>query len=543
MTQPPLQHQPVDADLPDELLVDPAITRRPSRFAWIWLVPLVAALAGATLLARDWMNRGPEIVITFKTAEGLQAGQTQVRYKDVTVGTVTRIELSDDWSEVEVTAAISKHAEELASAGSRFWVVRPRLGLSGISGLGTLLSGAYIEVDVPEAVADGERDSQTRFTGLEVPPEITTDRAGSRYVVEAATLGSLDVGSPVYFRQIRVGQVTGYQLDTDGSDVDIHIFIDAPYDRFVTLDTRFWDASGIDLTLSPEGLTLRTQSLLTIALGGIAFEPMSLGNDAPAASGHMFPLYRGEAQARAVPDSVVLPVQMRFDQSIRGLAVGAEVDFKGIKLGEVTSIGLNFDEDTRTFYAVVDANLYPRRLGPVYDTVETFARDQLHARNLFEPLIANGLRAQLRTKSLLTGQLYVVIDTFENASPVTLGTEEPFRIPTIPGELAQIQQRVTQILSRIEQFPVEALGKQLQGLLSDTSRMIRRLDNQVTPEAQALLKQATTALQEISGLLATDAPLVQNSELALQEMTRAARSLRNLADFLQANPDSLIRGR
>ncbi|MGE4341200.1 MAG: intermembrane transport protein PqiB, partial [Pigmentiphaga sp.] len=486
---------------------------------------------------------GPQIVITFQTAQGLEVGKTQVRYKDVTVGTVSRIELSEDWAAVEITADIDKHAEELASQGAKFWVVRPRMSFSGVSGLGTLLSGAYIEADVPAGAVEGSLPTQTQFRGLESPPEITTDRSGSHFMLDADNLGSLDLGSPVYFRYIKVGQVVGYQLDPTGSDVDIQIFVEAPYDRFVTTSARFWDASGIDLTLGANGLTLRTQSLLSIALGGVAFEPFGDEDEARADNNTTFPLYTSETAARAVPDSVVLPVRMRFDQSIRGLAVGAEVDFKGLKLGEVTAIALDYDLEKRSFYAVVDANLYPRRLGPVYETADRYARDELHARNLFEPMIENGLRAQLRTSNLLTGQLYVVIDTFPDAKPVVLDEGNTFILPTIPGELTQLQQRLSGILTKIEAFPIDQIGQSAQRLLTETTRMIQHLDKQVTPEAQAMLRQGTQALVEIQRLLATDAPLMTNSEQALQEMTRAARSLRNLADYLQTHPDALIRGR
>jgi len=543
VTEPDLQRQSVNPPHPADIPVEPAIVRRPSRISWIWLVPLIAAIVGATLLVRDWLERGPQIVITFQTAQGLEVGKTQVRYKDVTVGTVSRIELSEDWGAVEITADIDKHAEELASQGAKFWVVRPRMSFSGVSGLGTLLSGAYIEADVPPGAVEGSLPVQTQFRGLESPPEITTDRSGSHFMLDADNLGSLDLGSPVYFRYIKVGQVVGYQLDPTGSDVDIQIFVEAPYDRFVTTNARFWDASGIDLTLGPQGLNLRTQSLLSIALGGVAFEPFGQGDEARAEPYTAFPLYASETAARAVPDSVVLPVRMRFDQSIRGLSVGAEVDFKGLKLGEVTAITLDYDTQQRSFYAVVDANLYPRRLGPVYETADRYARDELHARNLFEPMIENGLRAQLRTGNLLTGQLYVVIDTFPDAKPVALDQSEPFTIPTVAGELTQIQQRLSRILTKIEAFPIDQIGQSAQRLLAETTRMIQHLDKKVTPEAQAMLRQGTQALVEIQRLLATDAPLMSNSEQALQEMTRAARSLRNLADYLQTHPDALIRGR
>jgi paraquat-inducible protein B len=529
-------------DTADDPVLAPAVTPKKSRFSWIWLVPLVAALAGASLVVRTWMESGPRITIAFNTAAGLEVGQTQVRYKDVVVGVVNGIRLSDDWSKVIVTADITRNAENLAREGTRFWVVRPRLALSGVSGLGTLLSGAYIAVDTPSATPDDDRVEQRDFAGLEEPPEIPRDRPGRRFTLRAADLGSLDIGSPVYYRRINVGRIVGYDLDESGRAVNIQVFIEAPHDRFVTQGTRFWNASGIDVTLGADGLKVHSQSMVSLLLGGIAFDPVD-PNAEPAAADSVFTLYGGEDQARATPDGIPLPIRMRFSQSVRGLSVGAPIDFKGINLGEVTSIRMDYDSEERQFFLWVDANLYPQRLGPVFDRLQALPAPGNEPVEAIVPMIEHGLRAQLRTANLLTGQLYVVLDFVPDTDKVVVEKTRPVLVPTIPGEFDQLQQQLGRIITKIEKLPLEEIGTGLNTTIANAASLISRLDKQVAPQAQGMLRQATRSLAQISELLSSDSGLPTSTERAMQELTRAARSLRVLADYLQANPEALLRGR
>lgn len=527
----------------------PRIVRKKSRISWIWLVPIVAALAGATLIVRTWMETGPRVTITFSTAAGLEVGKTQVRYKDVTVGTVSGIRLSDDWSRVVVTADISRDAAGLAAEGTRFWVVRPRLGLSGVSGLGTLLSGVYIEVD-SEADALPDRSevphvAKREFTGLEEPPEVIHGRPGRNFILKANDIGSLEIGSPVYFRRLAVGRVVDYELNETGTNVEVEIFIDAPHDRLVTSASRFWNASGLDVNVGTDGLELRTESLVSILLGGVAFDSPEPGAH-PAEASSAFKLYANAHAAHTPPDGDPWPIRMRFDQSVRGLAVGAVVDFKGLKLGNVTHISLEFDPEHKTFFTLVDADLFPQRLGPVYEQMQRLPPLAEHPDGMTPFMLAmveRGLRGQLRTANLLTGQLFIVLDVFPEAEKVTAQASVPIMIPTIPGELDQIQQQVLSIVNKVDKLPFEQIGEELRTTLANSARLIGRLDTQVAPEARAMLRQARQAMQDAGNLLTADASLPVNAERTLQELARAARSLRQLSDYLQANPEALLRGR
>ncbi|OZI25527.1 paraquat-inducible protein B [Bordetella genomosp. 7] len=529
----------------DGIDVPEVARKRQRRVSWIWLVPVVALLAGLSLVIRTWMAVGPEVAIEFNTAEGLEVGKTQVRYKDVVVGVVENIRFNDDRSKVIVQAQLSKEAAGLATEGTNFWVVRPRLGLSGVSGLGTLLSGAYIGVDAADGAGAATTATKFEFVGLETPPAVTHDRAGKRFMLKAHDLGSLDIGSPVYFRRITVGRVIGYKLDDDGTAVNVEVFIDAPNDKFVTAGTRFWNASGVDLTVDGSGLKLHTQSLVSLALGGVAFAPVNLSDETPAKPDTEFQLYTSESDAKANPDGDPVPIRMRFDQSVRGLSVGATIDFQGIALGEVTQITVDFDSDKKRFFAVVDASLYPERLGPVYDRVQERARREGGGAEgkLLASMIQHGLRAQLRTANLLTGQLYVVLEHFPKAEPVQFHLTHPLMIPTVPGNLEQLQQQLTNIVAKIDKIPFEEIGRDLRSTLSSASKLMNNLDKSLAPEARATLRAARQSLDNINELLANDAALPVNAERAMQELGRAARSLRALADYLQANPQALIRGR
>ena len=526
----------------------PSTGRKARRVSWIWLVPVIAALAGLFLVAQVWLNKGPTATIYFQTAEGLEAGKTQVRYKEVTIGQVERVALNTERSGVVVTIRVAKDASHLLRDGTVFWVVKPRLTVSGVSGLGTLSSGSYIGLDPigSKGKAGVSPGRNTEFVGLELPPEVAQDRAGKRFTLRASDLGSLDVGSPIYYRRIAVGQVVGYQLAKDGQGVEVQVFIDAPNDAYVNDGTRFWNASGVDFSVDARGLQMRSQSLVSVIVGGVAFETSAQRSHTAAAANASFDLFPNEEAARAQPDGVPVPIRMRFDQSVRGLVVGAPIDAYGVTIGKVDAISLDFDSETKQFYAVVSATLYPERLGgETYQEIKQFAgKDMKHpSGRILAAMIERGTRAQLRIGNLLTGQLYVAMVEIPNAKPVTFKMEDRPFLPTAPNNLDQLQQQLNNILVKLEKVPFDEIGMELSGALKGASRLVKRMDSQLAPELQALLRQANRSLGVVGGLLAPDADLPANADTALRELGRAARSLRELSDYLQTNPDSLLRGR
>ncbi|KQX87652.1 intermembrane transport protein PqiB [Variovorax sp. Root473] len=543
-TQP--QDRPA-ASAPPALPKPKVARRREWLPSLIWLIPIVAALVGVTLVARILMERGPEIVLTFKTAEGLEAGKTAVKYKDVQIGLVQSLRLARDRSHVRVLVQLNKEAEGFTSADSRFWVVRPRLDTSGISGLGTLLSGAYIGAD-----AGVEKETAGEFTGLEAPPIVTRGDSGQQFLLRARDVGSLDVGSPVYFRRIKVGQVAAYELDGDGRGVTLRVFVNAPYDKFVGMNTRFWQASGIDAQLSASGFTLRTQSLATILLGGIAFQAPDDAMGPLAKENTAFVLAQDEVTAMKEPDGPSQTLLMYFNQSLRGLTPGAPVDFRGVVLGEVKSIGVEFDRAEREFRMPVLVQIYPDRLrrreaGAGARTAESGPTQQERLRFLAE----KGLRAQLRNGNLLTGQVYVALDFFPKAPAAKIDlSKSPIELPTVANSLDEIQSQVQEIATKLNKVPYEQIAADLRTTLATLNKTltsaeqtVSRINTDVTPELAAAMKDVRKTVNTAERTLADDSPLQQDMRQTLRELTRAAGSVRVLTDYLERHPESLLRGK
>ena len=285
----------------------------------VWIVPVIALIVGAVLVVRALLQAGPEITIEFRSGEGIEAGRTEVRFKEVVVGRVRTVSITPDRQRVRVTASLERSVEWIAVDDTRFWVVRPRIGYGGVSGLGTLVSGAYIGVD-----AGASAQERTRFVGLDQPPLVLRGEPGRNFVLRADDLGSLDVGSPVYHRRVRVGRVVGYRLSVDGRALDVQVFVESPYETLVTRDTRFWHASGIDLSLNAGGLTLNTQSLVSVFAGAVAFATPPDGSPgAPADIGQAFKLFDQHRQALAPDSGEPMRVRMVFAHSLRGLEDGA----------------------------------------------------------------------------------------------------------------------------------------------------------------------------------------------------------------------------
>jgi paraquat-inducible protein B len=508
--------------------------------------PIVAALVGVMLVARILMERGPEIVLTFKTAEGLEAGKTAVKYKDVQIGLVQSLRLARDRSHVRVLVQLNKEAEGFTSEDSRFWVVRPRLDTSGISGLNTLLSGAYIGAD-----AGVSKETSGEFKGLEAPPIVTRDDSGQQFLLRAADIGSLDVGSPVYFRRIKVGQVAAYELDGDGRGVTLRVFVNAPYDKFVGVNTRFWQASGIDAQLSASGFTLRTQSLATILLGGIAFQAPDDAMGPLAKENTAFMLAADETTAMKEPDGPSQTLLMYFNQSLRGLVPGAPVDFRGVVIGEVKSIGVEFDRAEREFRMPVLVQIYPDRLRRRSTDRASENEPRFSQQERLRFLTEKGLRAQLRNGNLITGSVYVALDFFPKAPPAKIDlSKSPIELPTMANSLDEIQSQVQEIASKLNKVPYEQIAQDLRTTLATlnktltaTEQTVSRINNDVTPELAAAMKDVRKTVNSAERTLADDSPLQQDTRQMLQELTRAAGSVRVLTDYLERHPESLLRGK
>jgi paraquat-inducible protein B len=502
--------------------------RRPSI---VWLIPVVAALVGAFVAWRAISERGPEITITFKSAEGLEAGKTHIKYKDVEIGLVEGVALAPDLSGVVIRARMVAGADDYLREKTQFWVVKPRVAGGQVSGLGTLFSGAYIGVD---PVREGKRSH--RFVGLEAPPIVTLQEPGRYFVLRSNNAGALEVGSPVYYQRIPVGQVVSSELDAVDDFVTTRIFVRAPYDGRVHAESRFWNASGIDMSVGPDGVKLDTQSLVSILIGGIAFDEPAGSAQEPAAAETLFPLYANRADAEQRHYTRTVAWLLRFDQSVRGLKAGAPVEFRGIEVGRVTDVRLEFDREQARFRIPVTIELEPERFMDL-------KADERVSREIVDRLVASGLRAQLKTGNLLTGQLIVSLDMFPNAKPAQVTWEGAIpELPTIPTPIEEITGNLTRLVERLGKLPVEQIGKDLRDSLESLKVTLAKSED-VAPALAATLAQAEKALASTNQLIGPESSV--NSELrrALLELSDAARALGLAADQIQAEPNSVIFGR
>jgi paraquat-inducible protein B len=516
------------------------VARSRWRVQLVWLVPLVALLVGGWLAVHAILEKGPTITILFKTGEGLEAGKTKIKYKDVEVGTVKSVTLASDHRSVVVMAELTKNAADLLVDDARFWVVRPRISGGTVSGLGTLLSGSYIGMD-----AGISKKVRHDFIGLEVPPVLAKDVPGREFVLKAEDMGSLDVGSPIYFRRLQVGQVVSYRLDPDGKGVTLNVFINSPYDRFVEDDTRFWQASGIDLSLNADGVKLNTESLVAILVGGLAFQtPPDSVDITPAAALTEFTLYHDRIEAMQRHDRIVDTYVLNFKESVRGLTVGAPVDFRGITVGEVAAINTRFDREKMQFSIPVEIHFFPERFTSRYASGKKGGRVTDDPRKLAQWLVENGLRGQLRMASVLSGQRYVALDFFPDAPKATMDwNARPPEVPTVPSGLQSLQDSILALVARLERVPFEGIGNDLRRALQEASKLLTTLDTNVAPEAKSALITARTSLETINRTLQPNSELSQDVNVTLRELTRTAAALRNLADYLERHPEALIRGK
>ncbi len=548
-----------ESDFPE--LPAAAVNSRQRRFSLVWVVPVVAVLIGGWLVVKAFTEKGPQVTITFKSAEGLDAGKTKVRFKDVEVGLVEEIRIGEDASHVVVKAQLIKEAERFISENTRFWVVRARVSASAIYGLGTVFSGAYIDID------PGKPGRSARhFTGLEEPPIVTTGLPGRHFILESDRRGSLEVGSPIYYRQIRVGEVVAYYLSEDGAKIVSKIFVNAPYHQFVRNTTRFWSASGVDLKLDATGITVNTESLVSILVGGIAFDSFQNNSDSEeqASDNAIFKLFASREAAREKIYSTKNYFVLLFEESVRGLSPGAPVEFRGIPIGQVIDIKSEFDFKINKVKIPVIAAVEPERISYHGNLPDGVSRENLTAH-----LVERGLRAQLRTGNLLTGQNYVALDFFPNAKPAALVRNGKYgytEFPTTPTQLEEIGTKVSQLVAKLDKIPIDEIGldlsatikgarrianspeiieavKSLNATVKELQLLAAELRTRTAPEVNATLQHAQASLAAATDVLESGSPLQSRLKETLEELASAARALRVLSDYLERQPQSLLTGK
>ncbi|MGI4940383.1 MAG: intermembrane transport protein PqiB [Janthinobacterium lividum] len=546
------------------------------RLSWIWLIPLASVLIGGGLLWTTLARRGPMIQITFDSAEGLQAGQSQVKYKDIQMGTVESFDLTPDRKRVVMSVRMTAKAEELVTEGAQFWIAKPRVYAGDITGLNTILSGSYVAMQPGEVGHSAQRS----FDGLAEPPTLIDNVAGRQISLTTSRLGAVKLGTPVFFHDLEVGRVVGWDLAGMAESVMLHVFINAPYAGWVHRDSRFWNSSGVRLRLGPEGVQLQVESLKAAVLGGITFDTPVHGGDADApqaaasANGDSFLLYPSEevAQTATAPDRAMLASY--FTGSVGGLGVGAHVTLQGLPVGDVTSVDLQYLTETDQTRVRVGFMVQPSRVAPVG------SKPPHPFPEYWRQLVKEGLRTRLKGGNLLTGQKEVAMQLEPDAPPAEL--EQEGDVPVIPtddsgsGGLDDLAATANQLMAKIGAMPFAEIGQNLNGALHGASEVtnspqlrqalvrlngtlaavqdtVRHLDAEGAPalrrlpaiaaDLQGTLAQVRTLAASVSAGSSGDAKFGRDLDRALMQVTDAASSVRMVADLLSRHPEALVRGR
>ncbi len=494
----------------------------------IWLLPVCALLVTGWLIYKTLSEKGPEITITFSSADGLEIDKTKIKYLDVEIGKVSNISINKDLKTISVTAQMNKESSEYLTEKTQFWVVKPKIGINGVSGLGTLMTGAYIAIK-PET-----GKVEYHFTGLDLPPVLDMNAKGKKFVLETANIGSMGPGTPINFHGIAVGEVLEYQLAENADKIKITIFVSAPYEQFVRANTRFWIDSGIDLSAGADGFKLRTGPLSALLGGGIAFRTSDDDNSEDiVAENTSFQLFDSYDQSTQVVYHKTIKVVMYFEESVRGLTVGAPVLLRGIPVGKVTDIKLEINAKTSEIHIPIIVEVEPDRV------IVINKQDNMTRKDNIEKLIQKGLRAQLQTGSLLTGQLFVALDLFPNSKIENHANNTGYlEFPTKPNPLNQIVNSTQAVMDKISKLPLETMTTEI-------NKTLISLQN-TSNSATTTLDTTNSTMSSAQKVLATFEPGSSTQyELnqLLQELTQTTNSVKQLTDYLEEHPDSLIRGK
>jgi paraquat-inducible protein B len=516
----------------------PAAKLRRRRFSFVWLIPLVAAAIAGYLGYRTILTQGPLLTLTFDTGEGLAAGQTQLQYKAVVLGTVEAIDLSSDNSHVAVKIRMNHVGKRFLNSHARFWVERPRFTPGDLSGLATLVSGAYIAVDPGPPGGSYQSD----FTGLEEPPGVRSNEPGNSYILKADHIGSLGTGSPVYYRDVQVGEVLGVDLGNGLGPATVSIFVKAPFDNLVKAQSHFWNSSGITAGVQGGGFHIEFQSLQAIVSGAVTFDvPYDDFKNPPVANGSMFYLYQSKDDADAAGYQDNIKTVAYFSSSVAGLTKGSAVDILGIQVGEVTHVALVLDPKSGGATARVEMEIQPDRVA----STAVIAHANISPLQMLQAMVASGSRAEVNTVSFVTGQKGITLVKVPDAKPAVMGQEgDTYVIPSQNGGLDKVIANLTDISGKIDKMPLDKIGNNLNSLLVSANKVVAGPAMTGTlDQLSATLKTANTTLGSVNQDFGHDSDFQRNLQILMAEATEALRQIKLLSQQLERNPQSLLLGK
>ncbi len=512
------------------------------KISTVWLVPLFAVLIGAAMLINHYFNQGPKVQIFFKNADNLVAGKTRIKYLSIDIGKVTSLALTDDDTSVVATAQLDQSVSHLLVEDSQFWVVKPRIGASGISGLDTLLSGAYL------GLIPGYSDTKvSSFVGADGIPPAGSEVAGCRITLRSNSNQLLSEGTSVYYRGFRAGSIEKVELNLDDDATYYQVFIESPYNELVSTNTRFWDVSGVTFESSTKGFMLHANSIESILSGSITFGlPDGVEEGDIPADGELYTLFRNSDDAYARTYSEGLNVAASFDSSLRGLALDAPVEFRGLEMGRVIELDKERSVTADDGLSRAIIRLEPGRIG-----LEDSETGVAELKKKIEAWVGNGLNATLTTGNLLTGKKFVELNFPAQLQGRTLSTKTKaaytdglLSIPTYSSGLDSIKDKVLGMFNRAETLP-------LSDLVTDTSKLVKNLDSAsikleqllaapATAELPANINKSLSQFEETLAGFSPDQPLYQDLEQTVFILNQSLSNLDLLLKKLKDKPNALI---
>lgn len=542
-----------------------ASTRERKSFSAVWVVPIVAALIAIYLGWQSYAQHGPTISIAFESAEGLVVGQTQLKYKAVPLGTVSSIALDSNHNNVVVRAQMSREADKILTENTRFWVVRPRFNSAGISGVETIVSGAYIQVDP----GNPEGKEKTSFVGLDEPPSVRSDEPGTTFKLEADELGQIAVNSPVFYRSVNVGEVMGFDIGDGFGPIKLDVFVRTPYDKLVRNDSRFWNVSGVSVGAGPAGIQIQLQSIQSLLSGGIAFyTPITARKAPPAGDNARFVLHATRQEAETAAARPRVSYVAYFKDSVKSMPPGTPVTIYGIQVGEVTDVALSYNAKASDMTAKVSFNVQPER---AFSLQPNEAFDALAVTT---QLVDNGLRARIDAGGIVPGQKSLSLTFVPKAAEGAVVKEGDSIVMPVAASssLEGIASALSDITTKLNQIPFAEIGTNLNKLLVsadetiggpemkqslkalsatmiDAQDLVRKANKNLTPTLDRLpeiskqLESTLTRANSVMGSVDQKSDLQRNAKRTMDQVNEAARSIRLLADYLSRHPESIIKGR
>lgn len=521
-----------------------AVVKSSQKISKIWLIPLLTLVLGAWFIFQDIKGQGVSIEIEFDTAAGLEEGKTEVKIRDVVMGRVEHIRLSDDSSSVWVTAKLNDDANKFLRTDTRFWVVSPKVSLAGISGLQTLVSGSYI--DMSPGI---EGESTREFKALSDPPVTPIGTPGVRVYMESEQTFTAQVGDPVVYRGLSVGRIETVEYDLTLQQAKYSAFIEAPFDQLITSNTRFWNSSGIEVELGADGVGLTTSSLESLLIGGITFdEPKGMPPSHAVDKDRVFKIYPSKKSAVAHRFSEKVYYILLVESSVRGLKEGAPVEYRGLQIGEVEEINVKLEELERVLSA--EAYKIPVLIS-VQPALANFGDNQAGKDKIAQQIstwVERGLRASLKTGNLLTGAVFIDLQHYDDVPEAGLGRLEGYAvIPTVPDQIVQFADQLNTTMDKINALPINGMAQDLRTLLqdlTDSAKAFNDTSSSLTTKLDQLdMRGINETLSSLNALLASLAQEDQGLSSVSQTMVEVQEAIRELKPLLQkmnSAPNSLI---